>query len=422
MATVIAVIIGASLSLLVLLRDTLPKRDLRGTTSREYFSHPFDYELGWRLVFTKLPGIQYAGSLITFVLFFALVTFILPMIASLIDGTLTDPQSRYMFTAFIEDPLMVGQPLLYGVMFYLYRRVFEHVPDAMLSIARSRNTQDGNYTISPKAEDQLKSTASFIFQAGDGRKTPWLLFDVLGGIALICMVAFSELNDLRADPLGSVWADPGNPFGNAANILLLFFVFYFARPLVSYLLRLAVAMWSIGKAFERENLLHVEPLHPDGAGGLAEFGNLGWRMASLILPIALYLVFWWFARIPAGRGAGVFFVPGIIALVVMVPVVFFLPLWGLHTAMAKARKRALDVLSRRFYDNAPAMRKCLEGEGSVTRDEGLGARENIENISALYEHVSKMPVWPFNTATVVRLGGYMLVVLMPILVQRFSGL
>lgn len=418
MGTVIVVIIGASLSILVLLRDTLRKRDLIGDNPREYFSHPFDYELGWRLVFTKLPRIPYAGSLITFVLFFVLLVYIPPMIASLIDGTWFDPQSSDMFVTFFEDPLLLAAAVVTGVICYLYRTVFEHVPDAMVSIAKSRNAQDGSYTISPEAEAQLKSTASFIFQAGNGRKIPWLLIDVLLGITFIFMVAWSELGDLRAVPDVLHWSLPYFPLGNIANILRWFVLLYFTRLLMSYVIRLSVAMWSIGKAFERENLVHIEPLHPDGAGGLAEFGSLGWRMASLILPLALFLLFWWFFTVfLKSMGAGPWFIPAVIILAVMVPVVFFLPLWGLHTAMTKAKSRALDVLSRHFDNNAATMWKWLGNAGSITRDEGLTARENIENISTLYEQVSKMPVWPFNTGALVRFGGYMLVVIVPLLIQ-----
>lgn len=291
MGTLIVVIIGASLSILLLLRDTLRKRDLIGDNPREYFSHPFDYELGWRLVFIKLPRIPYAGSPITIVLFFVLLLYILPMIGSSIHGTLIDPPSPDGFVAFFDDPRLLVAAVVAGVVCNLYRRVFEHVPDAMTSIAKSRNTQVGSYTISPEAEAQLKSTASFIFQAGNGRKRSWLLFDVLLGVILICMVVISVLHQLRTAPDIAVWSGPKYFWGITGSILHWLVLVYFIRLLLSYVIRLSVAMWSIGKTLGRENLLHIEPLHPDGAGGLAEFGKLGWRMASLILPFALYLVF-----------------------------------------------------------------------------------------------------------------------------------
>lgn len=419
MATVIVVIIGALVSILLLLRDTLRKRDLIGANLGEYFSHPFDYELGTRLVFIKLPRIPYVGSLITFILFFLLLLYIPAMIGASFDGTLTDPQSSNMVVAFFEDPLLLAGAVVTGVMCYLWRRVFEYVPRAMTSIAKSRHTQDGNYIISPEAEAQLKSTASFIFQDGNGRKRSWLLFDVLLGIILICMVVYSELSDLWAFREVSAWSDPDHLLGNMVNILVLFVFVYFIRLLLSHVIRLSVAMRSIGKTLSRENLLHIEPLHPDGAGGLAEFGNLAWRMALLILPIAFYLLFWWFIRVLPEQsiGAGPIFLPAVIILIIMIPVVFFLPLWGLHTAMAEAKNRELEVLSRHFNNNAAAMWKWLENEESMTRDEGLTARENIQNISSLYEHVLKMPVWPFNIRTFVRLGGYMLVVIVPTLIQ-----
>lgn len=421
MGTVIAVIIGALVSILLLLRDTLHKRELIGANPREYFSHPFDYELGTRLIFIKLPTIPYVGSLITIVLFFFLLLYIPSMIGSAFDGKLIDPQSSDMFVAFFEDPLLPAVVVVAGVVCYMYRKVLDDVPHAMTSIAKSRNPQDGSYTIYPEAEVQLKSTASFIFQAGNGRKRSWLLFDVLLGITLIGMVVYSELGDLWAAPKISIWSVPDNLGGNIGNILHWFVLVYFVRIIMSYVIRLSVAMWSIGKTLSRKNLLHIEPLHPDGGGGLAAFGNLGWRMASLILPIALYLLFWWYiTTVLSGMGGGPWFVSAVIILALMIPVVFFLPLWGLHTAMAKAKNGALDVLSRHFDSNAAAMWKWLENEESMTRDEGSIARANIENISALYEHVSKMPVWPFDTTTWVRFGGYMLVVIVPTLIQLLT--
>jgi len=175
-------------------------------------------------------------------------------------------------------------------------------------------------------------------------------------------------------------------------------------------------MRSIGNTLSRENLLNIEPLHPDGAGGLAEFGNLGRRIALLILPISLYLVFWWYNRILPGERVDFLFWIAAGVVILMVPVVFFVPLWGLHTAMTKAKSRALDVLSRHFDNNAATMWKWLGNAGSITRDEGLTTRENIENITVLYEHVSKMPVWPFNSTTIVRLGGYILITIIPVVV------
>lgn len=90
--------------------------------------------------------------------------------------------------------------------------------------------------------------------------------------------------------------------------------------------------------------------------------------------------------------------------------------------MAKAKNEAFDVLSRHFDNNAPAIWRWLDDEGSMARDEGLTARDNIESISVLYEQVSRMPVWPFNTRIIARFVGYMLVAIVPILLQRFSGL
>jgi ABC-type multidrug transport system fused ATPase/permease subunit len=420
MGTVITVIIGALLSVSLLLRDTLPKRKLMGANPREYFSHPFDYELGARLVFIKLPKIPYLGSLVTPILFFLLLVYVPAIIGSSLDGVLF-AQSLKVDVAFFEESIPLGGAIVAGVMCYLYRRVFEYVPHGMVSVAKSRNTQDGSYTISPEAKAQLKSTASFIFQAGNGRRRSWLLFDILLGIALICMVAYAQLGKLWAEPGVSMYGDPAYLWSNIVTILGWFIYVYFIRLLLSYVIRLIIAMRSIGKTLDRKNLLHIEPLHPDGAGGLAEFGNLAGRIGLLILPIALFLLFWWYDRILPETRVDFFFIVAGIAVIVMIPVFFFVPLWGLHTAMAKAKKRALDVLSRHFDDNAAAMWKCLEDEESITREEGSSARENIENISTLYEHVSKMPVWPFNTTTIVRLGGYMLIVVVPLLLQKFSG-
>lgn len=415
MGTIIVVIIGTVLSILVLLRDTLRKRYLTGTNPREYFNHPFDYELGWRLVFVRLPKIPYVGNLIPLILFFFLLFYVPAMIGSAFDGTL-NPQSSDTVVTFFEEYLLLGGVIVTGMMCYLYRRVFEYVPHAMACIAKSRNTQDGRYTISPEAEAHLKSAASFIFQTGDGRKRSWLLFDVLLGIALIFAVAYPELRALQAAPDVNIWSDPKYPVGNIVNILVLFVYVYFIRLLLSYVIRLSIAMSSIGNTLSRENLLNIEPLHPDGAGGLAEFGNLARRIAMLILPITLYLVFWWYDRILPGERVDLLFWIASGVVILMVPVVFFLPLWGLHTAMTKAKNRALDVLSRHFDNNVANMWKWLENAGSMTRDEGLTTRENIENISVLYEHASKMPAWPFNTTTIVRLGGYILLTIIPVVV------
>ena len=209
MGTIIVVIIGAVLSILVLLRDTLRKRYLTGTNPSEYFSHPFDYELGWKLVFIKLPKIPYLGNLITLILLFFLLFYVPAMIGSAFDGTL-NPQSSDTVVTFFEEYLLLGGVIVTGMMCYLYRRVFEYVPHAMACIAKSRNTQDGRYTISPEAEAHLKS-AKEMFKSGKWLYAAGILSDdgkMIGSMIVCEFPSRKELEEwLKEEPYvtGNVW-------------------------------------------------------------------------------------------------------------------------------------------------------------------------------------------------------------------------
>lgn len=409
MPTAIILGVGFLCSLLILLRDVLRKRSLKGGTPEKYFGNPYDYELGTILIFKKLPCLPIVGNLGSLVLFFSVLLYVPALLAAKVDGSWFLPEGD---KGFLEEFLLPAGVIIIALVAYIFRTIMDFLPTAVMSIVKYKINPELSEQIKPEAKEHIKKAASFIFQTDGGRSISSLMFDIGLGIFLMISVIALQIAKLFKDPTAStLWADPPHLWGNIAMITVWFILIYFARIIGSYVVRISVALWRLGRILDQEKLLDVEPLHPDGAGGLGEFGKLAWRMDLLLMPLVIFLFYWYFTR-----GMDPVFYILTIACFILVPFVFLLPLWGVHKAMAQAKREEQDILSKRFNLYAPIMRRWFNNEDGTTKEQGFEAQEAIERIHVQYERVSKIPVWPFNTITLLKVLTYMLAVLLPTII------
>ena len=171
-------------------------------------------------------------------------------------------------------------------------------------------------------------------------------------------------------------------------------------------------MWYFGKKLYNERLLRIEPLNPDGALGFGEFGKLAWRIDLVLLPTMGMAVFYYMAGdIP------VVYIIGLIILLLLIPIFFFGPLWGLHRVMLKTKSQELRILSQQYNLNVSIVRQWLKGEEGIKRIDGLAAKEVLKSVILLHEQTSRMPVWPFDTTTLTKVLGYFLLPIVAIVLQ-----
>ncbi len=411
MLTYIIVGVCICFTLALSARDIFRSRNLHGATSEEWLRHQYDYELSFTLLFKKLR-LGFLGSLGSLLVFLALIPFMLGLLASVADGTLFLPGDAI---GFFEDYRTLALIVVGAASIYIFRKVMDMVPETLHSIPND-TTDDLSKAQhhAHKIECCLKRVASVLFQTNGGRGRWGRALDVGLTILLASIVAISWASSVNNPPEIVDWKNPDYLWGNMFGIIYYSFIFfYILRICLGYLIRLVWCLWYLGKKLDEGNLLRIEPLNPDGAGGLGEFGKLGWRIDLVPLPPLMMAVYWYiFFPITA------VFISGLIITILLVPVFFFGSLWGLHKAMAKAKSKALNDLSQQYNRNASIIKRLLNSEESVTIEKGLAAQEVLERVILLYERTSRMPVWPFDHTTLTRVFGYFLLPIIAILLQN----
>jgi hypothetical protein len=153
--------------------------------------------------------------------------------------------------------------------------------------------------------------------------------------------------------------------------------------------------------------IEIAPLHPNSAGGLRAVGDYVFSFGLLAMVVSLNFGM----TLLRGREA-----PGVLTTefygelsfyLLAAPLLFFLPLWNVHTRMAAARKRLLAEIAEQFDQEYRALfdnlrRNVLEPE-SVSR---------LEAVQKIYHIAHAAPEWPFDLTLMSKAGA---VVFLPIL-------
>lgn len=177
--------------------------------------------------------------------------------------------------------------------------------------------------------------------------------------------------------------------------------------LAKYMTMVWVQIKLMRRLTQKEGVIVVRPLAPDGAGGLRALGRLALAYTYFLFPLTLLGVATYitFGRLTPGTVLGmVFFFP-------FCGVVFFGPLGTVHRIMRKGKQDLLDRLSTKARDVGERLLDAIESDGSgelIASD-----REVMDALDNMYEKASKMPVWPFDVGTLAR---FLIVALGPLLI------
>ncbi len=412
------IILGVCMCFILALsaRDIFHSRKLHGTTSEERLGHQWDYELGFPLLFKRLPGIHLFGkprfgSSGSRLVLAVLILFVLGLLASVADGTLFIPGDDI---GFFEDSASLSVIVAIAATFYLFRRVMDMVPEALRSILRDTSDDLSQVQVDSDIEGCLQEVASVLFQTEEGRGRWGRALDVglTIGFASFAVLIYASGVFNPAEIVN--WKGSDHFWGNMFGIIQLGLVFVYVVPRgLGYLVRLIWSLWYLGKKLGGANLLRIQPLNPDGAGGLGKFGNLAWRIDLVLLPILVVAVAWYMVWDITPT-----YVTSLIMAILLIPFFFFGPLWSLHEAMKKAKNKELRLLSQKFDPNASIVKRWLNNEEGVKREDGLEATEVLERIILLHERTSRMPVWPFDHTTLTKVSVYILIPIIAMVLQN----
>ena len=156
---------------------------------------------------------------------------------------------------------------------------------------------------------------------------------------------------------------------------------------------------------QKRFILRLQPLNPDNSAGLQPLGVLSLKISRILLGFGLFvgLIF-----------ATVFFQPwaastylwwGIeymIIYVVLATFLFFYPLLSAHNLMREQKDQLLDRLSASIGVLYSEFYTELANDGPNVEKNRI---EQILNLRELYLEAGKMPIWPFDTETLIKFFG-----------------
>jgi hypothetical protein len=198
---------------------------------------------------------------------------------------------------------------------------------------------------------------------------------------------------------GDAWS-MADPLGVGLSAVWAFVACYALASVVGYY---AITVAWLRRLF-REIRLRVQPLHPDGAGGLGSLGGLSIRVSYLVTVVGLLLAItavtreYYFARL------GIPYTPthdiaiAIALYAIGSPVVFFALPAVAHQTMRGAKNALLLDIGEMFEREYLRLKSALASE-AVPLKEGL---ERLQQLQNLYDMTRRFPVWPFNVENLRR--------------------
>lgn len=145
----------------------------------------------------------------------------------------------------------------------------------------------------------------------------------------------------------------------------------------------------------------IQPLHPDGCGGLRPIGAFTSKVTAFILfaafAMALQEVHYLADRGLLSSATALPFHFIAAALVIVGGVAFLGPLWVPHQRMSAAKYEALAHISSRFHAQHSALMSLLERGNEARIDDAL---KELEATRTIHKLVADFPVWPFDSRIV----------------------
>jgi hypothetical protein len=160
------------------------------------------------------------------------------------------------------------------------------------------------------------------------------------------------------------------------------------------------------------------PLHPDRCGGLRAINTYAAGVTYVIAVAGMAVGLMAYVTLRRQGSLSTDTAIWIAVYVVLAVACFFLPPWTAHAAMADAKHKLLDEISRQFqkdYSEATANLASATSELCERVD-------RIQSLRTLYELTDAFPVWPFDTVTLRRFVVTVTAPLTPVLIELAIGI
>lgn len=209
------------------------------------------------------------------------------------------------------------------------------------------------------------------------------------------------------------WNSPvSSPLSSIATILSLaptFLLYYF----ISALILRVISIHYIIKNFFRYGV-NVQPIHPDGCGGLYPLGKYSMRITTAGVGVGFTCVFGILANyyqynFPVISSPNLLIIFGYI---LGLSIVFFFPLLPARKAMLDAKSNEISTIACHFNRIHNDVRNQLKN-----MDNSHYNFSHLKELSELYKIAQAMPVYPFNTKNLLKFVSSMLWPLILVVIQ-----
>jgi hypothetical protein len=185
---------------------------------------------------------------------------------------------------------------------------------------------------------------------------------------------------------------------------------FIGYAVVLSIVRILVTLFFLNRSFDWFNI-RINPLHPDGAGGLGILREVMWDNAGIMLGVALSF---YVDSILSSRVVDIMLL--IVAYAALIPLLFLSWLFIPHRAMLRARETVLQPLTEEFN-------KVLSKMVPVANEETAQIAADTERLTELTKRYAlwrdTFPVWPLGVAQMYQL---LVAFLLPGLVPLFIAL
>jgi hypothetical protein len=284
--------------------------------------------------------------------------------------------------------LLIVVPLVLVLLNYFFR----FIPEMFVNLWENKVIQ--NKTGSELSLEQYNTYLKEIEERINSKKAFTLILAFMPVIIFLSLYSFYKSLSIQS-PVITAYDIRYFPLCGIVFFAISIFMVFLIIPVLykGFLLIL------LPRKLHKEVTITVRPLHPDNCGGLKPLGDLCIRFDYIFFVGAvgavLYLLF--SEGIEFKLYLFIFLLYGF-----FVTFFFYYPLWPVHKTM-KAHK----------YDLLYALNEKLDPVyREITTSINAEALEKIEKIERIYNRVSNMPVWPFDTGGLIR---FLTAVFMPLL-------
>lgn len=244
-----------------------------------------------------------------------------------------------------------------------------------------------------------------------------LLAQALGVASAIvaCSVSYQATLDLHGRSWQTVGAPPGAfNFSGWLFLVLQVAPFYFLLA-VTVVREVGVVLMLRG--ITRSFPVDVQPLHPDGVGGLRPVARVAIHYQLIIAMVGVnigsLIVVMRFLGLPA---AHVYTWSTIPIYLVLAPLSFVAPLLPFRQAMLKSKRNRLRWISRHFRRGLKAVEQEVT-KGTVKEDQ----LSRLEQLQKIHATIRRLPEWPLDFDTVRKFMATLLIPAVSALVSWALG-